>query len=58
MKPFYTHFVSPPTPHLQNPDMCQLLADNVERTMTHAIVNEEKIPLEEVTNLHEVCQGE
>ena len=37
--------------------MCQLLADNVERTMEHAIVNEEKIPLEQVTNLQEVCQG-
>ena len=42
----------------QNPEMCQLLADNVERTMEHAIVNEEKIPLEQVTNLQKVCQGD
>lgn len=34
-----------------------MLSDNVERTMEHAIVNEEKIPLELVTNLQEVCQG-
>ena len=42
----------------QNPEMCQLLADSVERTLEHAIVNEEKIPLDQVTNLQEVCQGE
>ena len=35
--------------------MCQHLADNVKRTMTHAIVKEEKIPLDHVTNLEEVC---
>ena len=36
--------------------MCQLLADNVKRTMSHAIEKEEKIPLDQVTNLDEVCQ--
>ena len=38
--------------------MCQLLTDNVGRTMEHAIVKEEKIPLEQVINLDQVCQGE
>lgn len=36
--------------------MCQLLADNVHRTMCHAIEKEEKIPLDQVTNLEEVTK--
>lgn len=36
--------------------MCQYLADNVRRTMSDAIEKEEKIPLEHVTNLDEVCE--
>ena len=35
--------------------MCNHLSENVRRTLEHAIVKEEKIPLEEVTNLDEVC---
>ena len=46
-----------PSSSRQNPEMCRHLADSVERTMEHAIVKEEKIPLEQVTNLEEVCQG-
>lgn len=36
--------------------MCQILADNVKRTMCHALQNEEQIPLHHVTNLDEVCE--
>ena len=32
----------------QNQEMCQHLADNVHRTMQHAIEVEEKIPLDQV----------
>ena len=35
-------------PSSQNPEMCQHLADNVQRTMQHAIEVEEKIPLDQV----------
>ena len=35
--------------------MCQHLADNVLRTMTHALEVEEKIPLDQVTNFDEAC---
>lgn len=38
----------------QVPAAFQMLMDTVEHTMTHAIVKEEKIPLEEVTNFDEV----
>ncbi|UYV81656.1 POLE [Cordylochernes scorpioides] len=38
------------------PDVCETLAEEVERTMTHAIIEEEKIPMEEVTNFQEVCE--
>jgi len=34
--------------------MCEYLSSNVRRTMEHAIVKEEKIPLEYVTNLDQV----
>ena len=37
--------------------MCQFLADNVQRTLSHAIEKEEKVPLEQVTNLDSVCQA-
>lgn len=40
----------------QNPEMCNHLAENVRRTMEHAVTKEEKIPLEDVTNLDEVCE--
>lgn len=35
--------------------MCQHLADNVRRTMTHALEVEEKVPLDQVTNFDEIC---
>lgn len=38
-----------------NPEMCQHLADNVRRTIQHAIEVEEKTPLDQVTNFDEVC---
>lgn len=41
--------------HAQDQEKCQELADNVRRTMAHAIEKEEKIPLDHVTNLDEVC---
>lgn len=34
--------------------MLQCLADNVHRTMTHALEMEEKIPLEQVSDFEEV----
>lgn len=37
------------------PDAFQKLIDNVESTMRHAIVEEENIPFETVTNFYEVC---
>ncbi|KAL9963852.1 hypothetical protein ACROYT_G027403 [Oculina patagonica] len=37
------------------PDAFQKLIDNVESTMRHAIVEEENIPMETVTNFDEVC---
>lgn len=37
------------------PDAFQKLIDNVESTMRHAIVEEEHIPMETVTNFDEVC---
>ncbi len=36
--------------------MCQHLADNVRRTMTHALEVEEKVPLDQVTNFDKVCE--
>ncbi|XP_065196318.1 DNA polymerase epsilon catalytic subunit A-like [Sycon ciliatum] len=39
------------------PDAFQMLMDSVEHTMKHAIVKEEKIPLEEVTNFDQVCDA-
>ena len=39
----------------QNPEMCQHLADNVHRTMQHAVEVEEKIPLDQVGL--SVCQS-
>ena len=36
------------------PDAFQKLIDNVESTMRHAIVEEEHIPMETVTNFDEV----
>lgn len=36
--------------------MCQYLADNVRRTICHAIEKEEEIPLDQVTNLDEVTE--
>ena len=38
------------------PDAFQKLIDNVESTMHHAIVEEEHIPMETVTNFDEVSQ--
>lgn len=38
------------------PDAFQKLIDNVENTMRHAIVEEEHIPMETVTNFDEVSQ--
>lgn len=40
--------------HLQNPAAFDFLMQRVERTMRHAIEEEEKIPLEQVTNFNEV----
>lgn len=37
------------------PDAFQKLIDNVESTMRHAIVEEENIPMDTVTNFGEVC---
>ena len=39
----------------QNSEMCQHLADNVHRTMQHAVEVEEKIPLDQVGL--SVCQS-
>lgn len=41
----------------QNPAAFDFLLQRVERTMRHAIEEEEKIPLEQVTNFNEVCGG-
>lgn len=41
----------------QNPAAFDFLLQRVERTMHHAIEEEEKIPLEQVTNFNEVCGG-
>ena len=35
--------------------MCQHLADNVSRTLKHALEVEENTPLDQVTNFDEVC---
>ena len=43
---------------LQSPDMLQRLADNVNRTMKHALEAEEKVPLEEVTDFNEASNTE
>ena len=40
---------------LQSPSACQQLIDDVESTMRHTIVEEEKIAFETVTNFEEVC---
>ncbi|KAK7499885.1 hypothetical protein BaRGS_00008976, partial [Batillaria attramentaria] len=37
------------------PDAFQTLIDSVERTMKHAIEEEEKVPIDQVTNFKEVC---
>ncbi|KAL8598378.1 hypothetical protein ACOMHN_032655 [Nucella lapillus] len=37
------------------PEAFQKLMDSVERTMKHAIEEEEKVPIEQVTNFPEVC---
>lgn len=42
------------TDFLQNPAAFDFLYQRVERTMRHAIEEEEKIPLEEITNFNEV----
>lgn len=39
----------------QNPAAFDFLLQRVEKTMRHAIEEEEKIPLHEVTNFNEVC---
>lgn len=39
----------------QNPAAFDFLLQRVDRTMRHAIEEEEKIPLEQVTNFNEVC---
>ena len=39
----------------QVPEAFQTLIDGVERTMKHAIEEEEKVPIEQVTNFAEVC---
>lgn len=41
----------------QNPAAFDFLLQRVERTMRHAIEEEEKIPLEQVINFNEVCGG-
>lgn len=41
----------------QNPAAFDFLLQRVERTMRHAVEEEEKIPLEQVTNFNEVCGG-
>lgn len=38
----------------QNPAAFDFLLQRVERTMRHAVEEEEKIPLEQVTNFNEV----
>lgn len=48
MKPFALVF-------WQNPAAFDFLLQRVDRTMRHAIEEEEKIPLEQVTNFNEVC---
>ncbi len=40
----------------QDTEMCQILADDVRRTMVYTIEKEEKIPSEQVTNLDQVCE--
>ena len=40
---------------MQVSSACQQLMDDVESTMRHAIVEEEGIPMETVTNFEEVC---
>ena len=40
--------------YMKVPDAFQKLIDNVENTMRHAIVEEENIPMETVTNFDEV----
>ena len=41
---------------LKVPDAFQKLIDSVESTMRHAIVEEENIPFETVTNFYEVLK--
>ena len=48
----------PPIPCVvvvQVPEAFQNLIDSVERTLKHAIEEEEKVPIEQVTNFAEVC---
>ena len=40
---------------VQVPEAFQMLIDSVERTMRHAIEEEEKVPFDQVTNFSEVC---
>ncbi|CAB4027313.1 DNA polymerase epsilon catalytic subunit A, partial [Paramuricea clavata] len=40
----------------QAPPACQQLMDDVESTIRHAIVEEEGVPIETVTNFEEVCE--
>ena len=42
---------------VQVPEAFQQLMEDVERTMKHAIEEEEKIPLSTVTNFEEVSKG-
>lgn len=51
---FFSIVLSVSPPHLQNPAAFDFLLQRVERTMRHAIEEEEKIPLEQVTNFNEV----
>ncbi|XP_028400533.1 DNA polymerase epsilon catalytic subunit A-like [Dendronephthya gigantea] len=39
-----------------SPSACQQLIDDVESTMRHTIIEEEKIAIETVTNFEEVCE--
>lgn len=43
---------------LQNPAAFDFLIQRVDRTLRHAIEEEENIPLEQVTNFNEVSQSQ
>ena len=40
-----------------NPDACQTLIENVERTVAHAVTVEQGIPMDQVSNFQEVCDA-